>query len=484
MLDRSLRCVRGSVQRILGPFPKETVAGGARRRVSFLLALGKRPSLGYDYLVLIQTYDHIYYINAQLASRLIKPMSPLTFNHHPPRSDRHHFITEADVRVVLERLPKPLWEGLTAVHFNDRAMGRRRLGYVQRGRDEIALCALPRRVSLASFLRRSQSPTQYGAVRGCQWPGLAVRRYMLYDVFLHQLGLLQVVNTKAKTTDRRFAGETRAQQFAEQWCRTLWSQPFDHPDPVHNPPSPEELEGLRDGWQTANHDYKQGLRAKQAKRYDQAVLLTRAVERYPGHAMALEQLGILTYSGYGTPQSLSRSIDILNTAIQLDPTLLGATVFLALALAWENREPEARRCFEVAIRLDTYPLRALSMYADSIADWGYFAEAEALFQKIIKRDEKCVVAIRDYGRTLLRDHNPDAMKNIGRAIPLFERAVDLNPEDAESHYRLGDALPVLDGQLARAIHHLERALKINPLHAKAAKRLAELRTAEDGPGRS
>ncbi len=124
------------------------------------------------------------------------------------------------------------------------------------------------------------------------------------------------------------------------------------------------------------------------------------------------------------------------------------------------------------------------MYADSIADWGYFAEAEALFQKAIKRDAECVLAFRDYGRTLLRDHNPDGLKNIGRAIPLFEQAVDLDPGDAESHYRLGDALPLLDGQLARAIHHLERALKINPLHAKAAKRLTELRTAEDAPGRN
>jgi hypothetical protein len=22
-----------------------------------------------------------------------------------------------------------------------------------------------------------------------------------------------------------------------EWCRRLWSEPFDHPDPVHNPPS-------------------------------------------------------------------------------------------------------------------------------------------------------------------------------------------------------------------------------------------------------
>ena len=53
----------------------------------------------------------------------------------------------------------------------------------------IAICALPRRVSLTRFLRhRRQSPREFGARRGAQWPILAVKRFMLYDVFLHELG--------------------------------------------------------------------------------------------------------------------------------------------------------------------------------------------------------------------------------------------------------------------------------------------------------
>lgn len=108
-------------------------------------------------------------------------MRPLVFRCRPPRGDRRHFIAEADVRVLLGRLPGPLWARLKAVRFDDQARGRRRLGYVTPGRGEINLCALPLRVSLAPSLRRSQSPSQFGAVRGCQWPTLAVRRFMLYD---------------------------------------------------------------------------------------------------------------------------------------------------------------------------------------------------------------------------------------------------------------------------------------------------------------
>ncbi len=412
-------------------------------------------------------------------------MKPLTFSYHPPGGDRRHFVTEAEIRVVLERLPSQLWERLAAVHFNDRAMGRRRLGYVRRGRDEIALCALPPRVSLASSLRKCQSPAQFGAVRGCQWPALAVRRFMLYDVFLHELGHIQVVDRKAKSTSRRFASETRAQEFAEHWCRQLWSQPFDHPDPVHGPPSSEEVEALRDGWRVSNSDYKKGLLREKAKRYEEAVLLlTRAVGRYPGHSMALERLGVLTYAGKGTPQSTARSIELLGTAVRLEPTLADANLFLGLALARENCETEARRCFERAIRLDSHPPLAMAAYADAMADWGYFAEAEALFQKAIKRNKECVLAFRDYGRTLLRDHNPEAENNIGRAIELFERAVALDPGDAESHYRLGDALLCVDGGQERAIGHLESALQINANHAKAAERLAGIESDLGGPDES
>lgn len=164
----------------------------------------------------------------------------------------------------------------------------------------------------------------------------------------------------------------------------------------------------------------------------------------------------------------------------MDATLFSANFFLGLALARQNRETEARHFFERAILLDSRPPRAMAAYADSMSDWGYFAEAEALFQKAINRDNQCVHAIRDYGRTLLRDHNPDAENNIERAIELFERAVAIDPGDAESHYRLGDALLCVDGAKERALGHLERALQIKHTHAKAAERLAETEAELDG----
>jgi tetratricopeptide (TPR) repeat protein len=319
-------------------------------------------------------------------------------------------------------------------------------------------------------------------VRGCQWPLLAVRRFMLYNVLLHELGHLQVIDERARSTRRRFASETLAEDFAEHWCHELWSRRFEHPDPVHNPPSNEETANLRDGWIEANGHYKKGLLEEKAKAYEAAVAhYTEAIESYPTHALALERLGALSYGGMGTVQSDQRAVELLESAVRLDPASFDANIYLALALGRVNREAEARSFFERAIALDPWLSLATAMYADTIANWGYFAEAEALFRKAIKRDPTCALAIRDYARCLIRDHNPDADKNFGRATELFERAVAVDPRDAQSHYYLGNALTCVEGEEVRGIGHLKTALKIDPSHAKAAAILAEIEAERESP---
>jgi hypothetical protein len=151
-------------------------------------------------------------------------------------------VTEQDVRVVLSRLPGALYQRLRAVHFNDRALART-FGYVSRGSREIALCALPPRMSLRRALIRGQTPEQFGAKPGEKWPPLAMRRFLLYDVFLHELGHPQMVDG-ARTTRLKFAREKLAHEFATEWRNRLWSERFDHADPVHNPPTRQELTGF------------------------------------------------------------------------------------------------------------------------------------------------------------------------------------------------------------------------------------------------
>jgi hypothetical protein len=167
--------------------------------------------------------------------------SPIKFTVTIPGADRVHYINEEDVRIILSRLPAELWNRLRAVHFNDQARGARTLGYVNRGRREIAICALPPRMSLLRTLVKGQTAEQFGARTGHKWPILAVRRFMLYDVFLHELGHLQRINERGSSVRLQFAREKMAQAFAIEWCKRLWSEPFNHPDLVHNAPAPDEL---------------------------------------------------------------------------------------------------------------------------------------------------------------------------------------------------------------------------------------------------
>jgi hypothetical protein len=164
----------------------------------------------------------------------------IKFSVSIPGCDRIHHINAEDVRVVLSRLPVELWQRLRSVHFNDQSWGARTLGYVNASRRDIALCALPPRMSLAR-IKGMPKPEEFGARRNQKWPALAIRRYMLYDVFLHELGHLQLIDEKARTPRLKFAHEKLAREFAVKWRRQLWSQPFPHSNPVHNPPTPEEL---------------------------------------------------------------------------------------------------------------------------------------------------------------------------------------------------------------------------------------------------
>ena len=75
-----------------------------------------------------------------------------------------------------------------------------------------------------------------------RWTPWAVRRFLLYDVVLHELGHLQEINPGKKDWNRRFTAETKAEEFADYWRRTLFADDvFQHSDQVHFALCDEEL---------------------------------------------------------------------------------------------------------------------------------------------------------------------------------------------------------------------------------------------------
>ena len=155
-----------------------------------------------------------------------------------------------DVQVVLSRIPESLRGRLQEVFLSSRSFGVRILGSVRtRGRRDINLYSvLPPRVSLRGYLGKGRDAAEFGAPRQGQWPPWAVRRFLLYDTLLHELGHLQLVRPNTRGWNRRFASETLAKEFATRWRRELYSTTFDHPDLVHNSPTDDEL-GMLPFWE-------------------------------------------------------------------------------------------------------------------------------------------------------------------------------------------------------------------------------------------
>ena len=157
------------------------------------------------------------------------------------------YVDMVDVNTVLERLDPTLLDRLGDVWLSASSRGGRQLGYVTtRGRRDVTLCSiLPTRISMREIMRRGNRAAEFGAPERGQWPPWAIRRLMLYQVLLHEIGHLQIVRASTRIK-RRFAAEPLADEFAADLRGALYSTPLAHGDPVHNAPSDEELAML--GW--------------------------------------------------------------------------------------------------------------------------------------------------------------------------------------------------------------------------------------------
>ncbi len=111
-----------------------------------------------------------------------------------------------------------------------------------RGRREITLVSsLPPRLSLRSYMGHRCRASEFGAPERGQWPPWSVRRFLLYHALLHELAHLQLVDAAPGAWDGEFAGETLADEFANEWRGRLYSASSGHRDPVHDAPSDDEL---------------------------------------------------------------------------------------------------------------------------------------------------------------------------------------------------------------------------------------------------
>lgn len=209
-----------------------------------------------------------------------------------PRTESHlvQYLRHSDIETVVGRIPESKRDRLRDVFLRNESRGVRRLGWVTtRGRRDIVICSvLPPRVSLRAYIYKGQSPQEFGAPTRGQWPPWAVRRYLLYDAFLHELGHLQLVDPKTSNWNRRYASETLAEEFADRWRRRLFREPFDHPDPIHFPPSEGEIKFL-EVWERLN----------KPQRFQVVSLALRAPHNEPPNVEFLGDLSVTQHEFLG-----------------------------------------------------------------------------------------------------------------------------------------------------------------------------------------
>jgi hypothetical protein len=174
-----------------------------------------------------------------------------------PEPDLIRFVSKKDVEIIKGRIPKEFRVRLREIFFSNLTFGVRQLGWVTSyGRRDINLCVyLPYRVSLRQFLVKGQSALEFGTLPRGQWTPWAIRRYLLYDVLLHEIGHLQIVQPAQSNNKSKFASETKAQEFADNLRRELWSTHFEHSDPIHNSPQEDEL-SIIPLWQRLDKEHR------------------------------------------------------------------------------------------------------------------------------------------------------------------------------------------------------------------------------------
>ena len=209
----------------------------------------------------------------------------------------------------------------------------------------------------------------------------------------------------------------------------------------------------------------------------------QATERYPSSTRLMIGLGMALYSR----GNYDEAVKALLRAADLNPSDPGGYLFLSKAYdSSPSQADEVVQRFRRFAELQPQNPRASYYYAMSLwkgkraQDSGLDPQQiEALLKKAIALDPKFAEARLQLGN-LYSDQNKYA-----ESIPEYERALELSPDLADIHYRLGQAY-VHTGQKDRAQQQFQVYQQLRAEHlAEIDKQRADIRqfvySAKDGP---
>ena len=198
------------------------------------------------------------------------------------------------------------------------------------------------------------------------------------------------------------------------------------------------------------------------KRQYQAALpeWKKALEMDPNDAKAHINLGT-ALAETGQPDA---AIVHLQKAIDLNPVNANAYSAMASLLVRTGKPGDAVAYYEKSLQLKPDDAKLHNSIGLVLAMTGHPGDAIAHYRKALRSDPAYADSYAHLGAAL-------ALGQADEAIPLLEKALDLNPKDEASESNLGAAL-TQKGRLEEAIAHCQKALGLNANDAQAHTNLA------------
>jgi len=191
-------------------------------------------------------------------------------------------------------------------------------------------------------------------------------------------------------------------------------------------------------------------------------LVEEAIDMCPENPMGYVQLGWVYFQDYSlgntkSPrETLEKAIELAQKALAMDDSLAGAHS-LSCRLYMQKREyDKAIAEGERAVALDPGGTQALDLYGYSLTNAGRPEEGIPLFQKAIR--------LNPFGPSWLYRDFGDTLRMTGRfeeAVSAFKKAIQIAPDNIQAHRELAATYSMM-GREKEARAEAAEVLRINP----------------------
>ncbi len=172
----------------------------------------------------------------------------------------------------------------------------------------------------------------------------------------------------------------------------------------------------------------------------------------------------LEYYQKGYEQNYRKAAELLEKALQIDPTYSQAAFYLGLTYNAMYDQEKAQQYYRKAIEIDPDYLEAHANYGGMLLDVGNVDEAVRQFNIVLQRDPNHAVALTLLSQAYrLKELYP-------QSIEAARKAIQLTPKNGEPHLWLADSLR-LSGKYADAKAEYGEYLRLSDFDSKLAGQL-------------